>query len=173
MFWMSLRNSYFKEGKFFHNPFLGAFLWCTYKKGNMTKEMNNSRSGCLGPWLFSWDVVMTEMGKAQPRGSIKTNQLYRRAMGLPLRYNKASFAWYLNYKQMSNRCKTSTGSRDWTKEEMMAYLDWDRSEDAWIDARVVQEIGSNPSANGRRGMAELWEMAETDIAEQQALYTIQ
>ncbi|KAF6523203.1 hypothetical protein HZS61_014731 [Fusarium oxysporum f. sp. conglutinans] len=64
----------------------------------------------------------------QPAGSIKTNQQYRRAMGLPLRYDKQSYEWCLDYKQMSKRCITSTGSREWTKEEMMAYLDWTSAE---------------------------------------------
>jgi hypothetical protein len=62
---------------------------------------------------------------AQPRGSIQTNQQYRKAIGLPLRYSKKSYEWCLDYKQMTKRCITSTGSREWTKEEMMAYLDWD------------------------------------------------
>jgi hypothetical protein len=65
---------------------------------------------------------------AQPAGSIKTNQQYRRAMGLPLRYDKQSYKWCLDYKQMSKRCITSTGSREWTKEEMMAYLDWSKAQ---------------------------------------------
>ncbi len=30
---------------------------------------------------------------------------------------------------MGKQCKTQSGSRDWTKEEMIAYLDWDRAED--------------------------------------------
>ena len=29
---------------------------------------------------------------------------------------------------MKKQCTTSTGSRDWTKEEMMAYLDWSNAE---------------------------------------------
>jgi hypothetical protein len=62
--------------------------------------------------------------KAQPRGSsIKTNQQYRKAMGLPLRYSKASYQWCLDWKQMNRHYRTPTGFRDWTKEEMMAYLD--------------------------------------------------
>jgi hypothetical protein len=35
---------------------------------------------------------------------------------------------------MSKRCITSTGSREWTKEEMMAYLDWSKAEDERIEA---------------------------------------
>ncbi|KAH7471854.1 hypothetical protein FOMA001_g12957 [Fusarium oxysporum f. sp. matthiolae] len=107
---------------------------------------------------------------AQPAGSIKTNQQYRRAMGLPLRYDKQSYEWCLDYKQMSKRCITSTGSREWTKEEMMAYLDWSKAEDERIEAQVVKEMGKNPLANKRRGMTEIWRKAEMDNIEQETLY---
>ncbi|KAG6989701.1 PKS-NRPS hybrid synthetase [Fusarium oxysporum f. sp. conglutinans] len=106
----------------------------------------------------------------QPAGSIKTNQQYRRAMGLPLRYDKQSYEWCLDYKQMSKRCITSTGSREWTKEEMMAYLDWSKAEDERIEAQVVKEMGKNPLANKRRGMTEIWRKAEMDSIEQETLY---
>ena len=106
---------------------------------------------------------------AQPRGSIKTNQQYRKAMGLPPRYNKKSYEWCLNYKQMTKCCPTSTGSREWTKEEMMAYLDWSNAEDARIDAQIAAE--PNPFRSRRRGMQDIWEMVERDIGEQQALYS--
>ncbi|KAG7001027.1 hypothetical protein FocnCong_v013249 [Fusarium oxysporum f. sp. conglutinans] len=107
---------------------------------------------------------------AQPAGSIKTNQQYRRAMGLPLRYDNQSYEWCLDYKQMSKRCITSTGSREWTKEEMMAYLDWSKAEDERIEAQVVKEMGKNPLANKRRGMTEIWRKAEMDNIEQETLY---
>ena len=58
----------------------------------------------------------------QPRGSLKTNQAYRRAKGLPLRFSKAAYDWCLDYKFMG-RVNTREGNRPWTKEEMMAYLD--------------------------------------------------
>ena len=45
-------------------------------------------------------------------------------MGLPLRYGKKSYKWCLDCKQRTKHCRTSTGSQEWTKEEMMAYLDW-------------------------------------------------
>ena len=92
-------------------------------------------------------------------------------MGLPLRYSKESFKWCLDYKQMGKRCTTSTGSREWTKEEMMAYLDWDKSETDRVEARVAQETENGRLFSGRRGMGELWEMAQQDIDEQQALYS--
>lgn len=107
---------------------------------------------------------------AQPAGSIKTNQQYRRAMGLPLRYDKQSYEWCLDYKQMSKRYTTSTGSREWTKEEMMAYLDWTKAEDERIEAQVAEEIGDNPLANRRRGFKDIWRRIETDSREQEALH---
>jgi hypothetical protein len=74
--------------------------------------------------------------KAQPPGTWLGNRQYRKAMGLPLRYPKASYSWCLDYKQIGRYCKTSTGLREWTKEEMMAYLEWDKAETDRIEARV-------------------------------------
>jgi hypothetical protein len=110
---------------------------------------------------------------ALPRGSIKTNQQYRKAMGLPLRFSKKSYEWCLDYKQMTKRCITSTGSREWTKEEMMAYLDWDKAEDERIEALVQAEIGDNPFGGKRRGVGDIWERVGRDIREQEALYSAQ
>ncbi|KAK1837453.1 hypothetical protein CCHR01_19925 [Colletotrichum chrysophilum] len=108
---------------------------------------------------------------AQPRGSVKTNQEYRRAMGLPLRYGKKCYEWCIDYKQMNRRCTTSKGSRDWLKEEMMAYLDWDRAEQERVDELVVAEEGDNPFRNSKRGMGDIWKRVERDNAEQEALYS--
>ena len=88
--------------------------------------------------------------RAQPRGSIKTNQQYRKAMGLPLRYSKADYDWCLDWKQMTKRCITPTGSREWTKEETMTYLDWDKLENDRLDAQVANEIEVQPFSS-RRG----------------------
>ena len=107
---------------------------------------------------------------AQPTGSIKTNQQYRKAVGLPQRYDKQSYEWCLDYKQMSKRCITSTGSREWTKEEMVAYLDWSKAEDKRIEAQVTKEMGDNPLANRRRGVQEVWRSVERDSKEQEALH---
>jgi hypothetical protein len=92
-------------------------------------------------------------------------------MGLPLRYDKQSYEWCLDYKQMSKSCTTSTGSREWTKEEMMAYLDWTKAEDERIESQVAEEMGDNPLANRRRGVKEIWERIETDSREQEALHS--
>jgi len=108
--------------------------------------------------------------QSQPRGSILTNQQYRRAKGLPLRYDRASYDWCLDYKQMTKRCRTSTGFRDWTKEEMMAYLDWSNAEDTRINAQVAQEIDGNPFDTGRRGVGDIWARVERDIEEQEIFY---
>ncbi|OAA37033.1 hypothetical protein NOR_07309 [Metarhizium rileyi] len=108
---------------------------------------------------------------AQPAGSIKTNQQYRKAMGLPQGYDKQSYEWCLDYKQMSKHRVTATGSREWTKEEMMAYLDWSNQEDERIEAQVAREMGDHPLANNRRGMKEIWKRVEIDSNEQQALHS--
>jgi hypothetical protein len=107
--------------------------------------------------------------KAQPRGSFKTNQQYRKAMGLPQRYNRVAYQWCLDWKQMGQRCIASTGIRDWTKEEMMAYLDWCKAEDDRVEAQVAKEMKGNPFT-GRRGIGEIWRAAEKDLQEQEALY---
>ncbi|KAM5528545.1 hypothetical protein FOXYSP1_19026 [Fusarium oxysporum f. sp. phaseoli] len=108
--------------------------------------------------------------RAQPRGSIKTNQQYRKAMGLPLRYSKADYDWCLNWNQMTKRCITPTGSREWTKEEMMAYLDWDKLENDRLDAQVADEIVVRPFSS-RRGPGEIWRACEKEVEEEQALYS--
>lgn len=108
---------------------------------------------------------------AQPSGSMKTNQQYRKAMGLPQRYDKQSYAWCLDYKQMSKRCVTLTGLREWMKEEMMAYLDWSNAEDARVEVQVAKELGDNPLANKRRGVKDIWKSVERDSREQQTLHS--
>jgi hypothetical protein len=57
---------------------------------------------------------------------------------------------------MSKRCITGTGSREWTKEEMMSYLDWNKAEDERVEALVAKEMGDNPLAHKRRAMREIW-----------------
>jgi hypothetical protein len=106
-----------------------------------------------------------------PRGAIKTNQEYRKAMALPARYPEAKYKWCLDYKQMTKQCSTSSGIRDWTKEEMMAYLDWSKSEDDRIDGLVYREVRDNPFGTGRRGVDSIWKGVERDIEEQESLYS--
>ena len=101
------------------------------------------------------------------------NQKYRRAKGLPLGYNKASYNWCLDYKQIGEHRVTSTGTRDWTKEEMMAYLDWDNAENDRIEADIAQEACNGRLETGRRGMGELWKRAAWDDEERQAQYEAQ
>jgi len=42
----------------------------------------------------------------QPAGYAQTDQEYRKAMGLPRSYSKASFEWCLDYKYMGKVCRT-------------------------------------------------------------------
>ncbi|KAM4067074.1 MULE transposase [Hirsutella rhossiliensis] len=81
----------------------------------------------------SYTAARSAWYAAQPAGSIKTNQQYRKAMRLPARH-----------------CATTTGLRAWTKEEMMAYLDWSHAEDQRVEAQIMKEMGDNPLANTRR-----------------------
>lgn len=108
--------------------------------------------------------------KAQPRGSIKTNQQYRKAMGLPQRYDKVAYQWCLDWKQMGKHCKIQGGLRDWTKEEMMAYVDWSKAEDDRVEAQVAAEMEGNPFSS-RRGMHDIWEATARDIEAQEAFYS--
>lgn len=107
--------------------------------------------------------------RAQPRGSIKTNQQYRKATGLPQRYDKVSFTWCLDWKQMGRQCIVQGGSRDWTKEEMMAYLDWSKAEEDRVEAQVAAEMEDNRFSK-RRGMREIWVAAAADCDAQEALH---
>lgn len=42
-------------------------------------------------------------------------------------------------------------AREWTKEEIMAYLDWRKAEDDCIEVWGVADIGENPLAIIRKG----------------------
>jgi hypothetical protein len=106
---------------------------------------------------------------AQPRGSIKTNQQYRKAMGLPQRYDNVSYKWCLDWKQMGKECMMQKGYRDWTKEEMMAYLDWSKAEEDRVEILVAAEMEGNRFSK-RRGMREIWEAAAADGDAQEKLY---
>ncbi|KAL9566132.1 hypothetical protein ACKAV7_009750 [Fusarium commune] len=97
-----------------------------------------------------------------PQGGLKTNQQYRRAMGLPQRYSKAEYNWCLDYKQMGRRCRAGTNMREWTKEEMMSYLDWDKAEDERVEQNVRIEMAKQPFSR-RRGMQDIWDAAERDL----------
>ena len=77
-------------------------------------------------------------------------------MGLPLQYGKQSYKWCLDYKQKIKYYITSIGSREWTKEEIIAYLDWSRAEDNRIDAQVAWEMEGNPLGRQRQGAGEIW-----------------
>ena len=98
-----------------------------------------------------------------PIGSDKKDRLYHKAQGLSIRYSKTEFNWCLDYKRMGR----SNGSKAWTKEEMAAYLDWNRAEDECIEARVAAQ--GNLMGQGHRGTAYIWEDSDADRAEQEAL----
>ncbi|KAF4946565.1 hypothetical protein FGADI_11079 [Fusarium gaditjirri] len=76
----------------------------------------------------------------------------------------------LDWKQMGKRCDTPSGSRDWTKEEIIAYLDWSKAEDGRVEAQVAAEMERSPFSS-RRGMHDIWEAAAVDSEAQQAIHS--
>lgn len=105
----------------------------------------------------------------------RTDQLYRKAMGLPPRYKKLDYDWCLDWKEMDQFCKTAKRPRKWTKEEMTAYIDWSRAEDQRVDAIVANEIRhnrDNSQERTRRGVGAIWRQIEQDSKEQEALHSI-
>jgi hypothetical protein len=110
--------------------------------------------------------------ESQPRGTLKTNQAYRRAVGLPLRYQNEIYIWCQYYKQMGKFCVLPGGRRrGWTKEEMMAYLDWDTAEGARVDEEVEWRVENDPNEATRRGMGEIWRQAEEDGQAQASVFS--
>ena len=98
-----------------------------------------------------------------PRGGLKTNQEYRRAKELPLRYSKRDYDWCLRLQNMK-KCKD--GGASWSKEEMMAYLDWSNAEDERVEEIVRNDVEANGFRAGR-GLAKLWADVDRDLEEQE------
>lgn len=86
--------------------------------------------------------------KTLPRGSIKTNQEYRRSSDMPLRYDRRCYEWCMSADGMRPLRITPRGTRNWTKEEMMAYLDWSQVCGGRIEERVLVEANTG-RANDR------------------------
>ena len=61
------------------------------------------------------------------------------------------------------------GRREWTKEEMMSYIDWDKAEELRVEGNVAVEMASMPFSS-RRDMKDIWDAAARDIEEQALLY---
>jgi hypothetical protein len=70
---------------------------------------------------------------------------------------------------MGSKCRIATGIRDWTKEEMMSYLGWDKLEGERIERNVEEEMLQQPFSR-RRGMNDIWRAAERDIEEQERVH---
>ncbi|EXM18538.1 hypothetical protein FOTG_13354 [Fusarium oxysporum f. sp. vasinfectum 25433] len=105
----------------------------------------------------------------QPRGALKTNQQYRKAMKLPQRYTKAKYNWCLDYKEMGPQCRIGRSVRDWTKEEMMAYLDFDEAENERVNKQVEEELKARRFTT-YRGPDYVWKAAARDYEDQQRVH---
>ena len=91
-------------------------------------------------------------------------------MGLPQRYDSISYKWCLDWKQMGKQCMMQKGCRDWSKEEMMAYLDWSNTEEDRVEALVAAEMEGGHFSR-RRGMRDTWGATTADFDAQEALYS--
>lgn len=108
--------------------------------------------------------------KCQPRGSLKTTQAYRKALGLPLRYSREEYAWCQDFKQMGQNCSLPGGlKRKWTTDEMMAYLDWDAREDERAETRAKWHMENDPDEARRCGMGIIWKQVDQDLQAEEAL----
>lgn len=107
--------------------------------------------------------------RSQPRGCIKTNQEYRKAMGLPSRYDEKSYEWCLSHEQMTRHCITSNGTREWTKEEKMAYIGWSKAKRDRIESQINVETRCNSLGRGTIGRGEMLERNSSEVEEQDAL----
>ncbi|KAJ2894092.1 hypothetical protein MKZ38_007931 [Zalerion maritima] len=110
---------------------------------------------------------------AQPAGSAQTDQEYRKAMKLPLKYSKASYKWCLDFKNMGKFCRTGKIIRPWTSEEVMTYLDWSNAEDARVEEVVRKDVEANGFRTRSKGPGYLWAQVERDIEEQNRLLIVE
>ena len=73
---------------------------------------------------------------------------------------------------MGKYCLLPQGVRRvWTKEEMMAYIDWDIAEAGRVDEEVKRRMQNDPDEATRRGMGEIWRQAEEDVQAQARLFS--
>ena len=63
------------------------------------------------------------------------------------------------------------GRREWTKEEMMAYLDWDREDTERVERLIEERVGSNGEDNGKRGIGDIWDDVDEDLLLQAQLHS--
>jgi hypothetical protein len=98
----------------------------------------------------------------------RTDKLYRKAMKLRLKYPKSNHQWARTLGQMGDYVKAANGRklRDWTEEEINAYIDFQNKE----DERVYHAVAQRAQYTGRRGIEDSMRIAEEDGRIQQAYY---
>ncbi|KAJ0126100.1 hypothetical protein HZ326_30793, partial [Fusarium oxysporum f. sp. albedinis] len=98
----------------------------------------------------------------------RTDKLYRKAMKLRLKYPKANHKWACGLSQMGSHVRASNGRklRDWTEEEINAYIDFSNKE----EERVYHTVAGQARYTGRRGIEDSMRAAEEDGRIQQAYY---
>ncbi|EXM17998.1 hypothetical protein FOTG_13850 [Fusarium oxysporum f. sp. vasinfectum 25433] len=87
-----------------------------------------------------------------PPRAKKDDKAYRKAKGLPAKYSKSSVKYALDWKRMNRQCDLGIGKgkRDWTQEEIYAYLDFEEAEEehAALEEQIRLEKGPYQGQNG-------------------------
>jgi hypothetical protein len=87
-----------------------------------------------------------------PPRAKKDDKAYRKSKGLPAKYSKSSVKYALDWKRMNRQCDLGIGKgkRDWTQEEIYAYLDFEEAEEehAALEEQIRLEEGPYQGRNG-------------------------
>jgi hypothetical protein len=113
-------------------------------------------------------ILDRERWYSQQPQRCRTDKLYRKAMKLRPKHPKLHHRWARTLGEMGAYMKASNGRklRDWTEEEINAYIDFSDKE----DKRVQKEAGHRPRYTGRRGIEDSIIVAGQDGVIQQAYY---
>ncbi|EXM18566.1 hypothetical protein FOTG_13383 [Fusarium oxysporum f. sp. vasinfectum 25433] len=108
----------------------------------------------------------------QPRNKCN-DKAYRKAKGLRAKYTKAAVEYALGWKEMGAQLvlERGQGRRDWTTEEINAYLDFGEAENKRIEQAVITQLEQGYNLNG--GLNAIQEEAIRDNQAQQLYYDSQ
>jgi hypothetical protein len=95
---------------------------------------------------------------------------YRKAKGLLLKYSKAAIKYALGYKEMGAHLimERGQGRRDWTTEEINAYLDFREADNQRVEQAIMSQL--EQGYNLGHGLHAIQEEAIRDGQAQQLYY---
>lgn len=86
-----------------------------------------------------------------------------------MRYPNSMYKWCLERSQATKHFEMPHGgTRSWSKEEMMCYIDWDKAEEERVERAVGIEMAAERLSGGsrRRGTGAIWDGVVRDRDEQ-------